>query len=1096
MSGLEVPAALELTVQIIALVETILKLWDTAKDARGLPKDMRAVADSLPLLRRTLTCAEEKLRADAGVEADVRPILQDCKDKMQALEKIFQRALPPPRQQQQIGDTTTDGDSHVRRLGRGARTMWDGRKARPLMESIDELVQRLAYFQLFKGAEDNVQDLERALSEYFEAVPEDRTMNFFNDGSGNQNVMTGKNAVMHVPTISGTGAKVEFNYGPQGTPHAGPSLDEVRDSAEAGVRVPIANAQAHTDKLYQQAQEQVLAERIMESLTYPEMLRRRQKVVNAHEATLEWVFHGLPYELVNDLINGLKSGSGIFWITGKPGSGKSTFMKFMVEHPKTLKLLSHEPGQSQALILSHFFWLAGSAMQNSFQGLLQNLLYQLLQCVAFKSAQTGLDHPTNHYTEDFRHHVIRHACVQRWGPPHPTRPWSFGELWECLNRAIKICAASTICIFVDGLDECQPDDEHERSLKYLKSLSAHPNVKLALSSRPWPIFSRGLARLYYLSMERITRPDMMDYVREMLTAASSELIWSEVSWQCIRAGTWNCAYGYRGCGKPHGELHVLVCDIISRADGVFLWLSLIVRAVCERLSAGRPLAELRRQVDEFPTELEEDFRAIVQTRISAAWASETAMALHLYLLGIRHFVPYWLLFQPANTGQPLVLDTEFPKNLSTSLCSHSDIAQSYNETKRTLGSCCKDLLQMPDLGEYERPHELRYAWNDSFPKRVRPIHRTVHDFLRSTEMRHLLRTSTPAHFQAPDFHYAMTIAHWKCFPVDSPSRAMDSCWTDLANPRCFNPVTCELDTYSSVPDSLVLQADETATRLFNQAQDLIDNRVAWTLEVYSYLANGMDAWRLQVLCCFFACHGQYRLISTIIRRNPVLLCSIRSLDVIFDRTDGVLAMVLTMKRDPYRCDPLIHMVLAAGADPNGCILTRTKLSKDGPLYTDYDYGTWIAGKIVTPWTIYLAKVEHEIRSDNRRPANPEPGSERDNRDRATWEDPDVDQPMRVRTSRGSNSVKREFDPSVCQRLLTLIQAGADLHALIYFASTQPSPLMAIDILKSRAPMSSSSRWPELLSLHSEGGKIRELQHNRRRMIEGWAEQPINHSHFD
>ncbi|KAK4907838.1 hypothetical protein LTR49_023174 [Elasticomyces elasticus] len=70
MSGLEVPAALELTVQIIALVETIIKLWDTAKDARGLPKDMRAVADSLPLLRRTLTCAEEKLRADAGVEAD------------------------------------------------------------------------------------------------------------------------------------------------------------------------------------------------------------------------------------------------------------------------------------------------------------------------------------------------------------------------------------------------------------------------------------------------------------------------------------------------------------------------------------------------------------------------------------------------------------------------------------------------------------------------------------------------------------------------------------------------------------------------------------------------------------------------------------------------------------------------------------------------------------------------------------------------------------------------------------------------------------------------------------------------------------------
>ncbi|KAK3625234.1 hypothetical protein LTR56_012029 [Elasticomyces elasticus] len=335
MSGLEVPAALELTVQIIALVETIIKLWDTAKDARGLPKDMRAVADSLPLLRRTLTCAEEKLRADAGVEADVRPILQDCRDKMQALERIFQRALPKPKQQQQqIGDTTTKpaekGDSHVARLGKGARTMWNGRKARPLMEDIDELMQRLANFQLFQGADDSLQALEGAMIEYFDAASDDRPMHFQNDGSGNQNVLTGDRAVMHVPTFSGPQARVTLNYGPQG-----PSLDDVRASAEAGVSVPIANAQNHTNKLYQQAQDKELAESIMHSLTYPEMLRRRQNVIDAHEATLEWVFDGspsddVPHELVNDFTHWLKSDADIFWIHGKPGSGKSTFMKFMV----------------------------------------------------------------------------------------------------------------------------------------------------------------------------------------------------------------------------------------------------------------------------------------------------------------------------------------------------------------------------------------------------------------------------------------------------------------------------------------------------------------------------------------------------------------------------------------------------------------------------------------------------------------------------------------------------------------------------------------------------------------------------------------------
>lgn len=66
----------------------------------------------------------------------------------------------------------------------------------------------------------------------------------------------------------------------------------------------------------------------------------------------------------------------IFWIRGKPGSGKRTLMKFMIDNDNTERLLdSWRPGTK---ILSHFFWKIGSQPQNSIKGLLCSLTYYIL----------------------------------------------------------------------------------------------------------------------------------------------------------------------------------------------------------------------------------------------------------------------------------------------------------------------------------------------------------------------------------------------------------------------------------------------------------------------------------------------------------------------------------------------------------------------------------------------------------------------------------------------------------------------------------------------------------------------------------------------
>jgi hypothetical protein len=86
----------------------------------------------------------------------------------------------------------------------------------------------------------------------------------------------------------------------------------------------------------------------------------------------------------------LRSSDGLFWVSGKPGSGKSTFIKFIANEPKTLGLLSEWSGSKQIIIASYYFWSAGTAMQKSQQGLLSTLLYEIFrQCSEFITPVCG-----------------------------------------------------------------------------------------------------------------------------------------------------------------------------------------------------------------------------------------------------------------------------------------------------------------------------------------------------------------------------------------------------------------------------------------------------------------------------------------------------------------------------------------------------------------------------------------------------------------------------------------------------------------------------------------------------------------------------------
>ena len=209
--------------------------------------------------------------------------------------------------------------------------------------------------------------------------------------------------------------------------------------------------------------------KILNSLCFKSMMVRHSKIAEAHKGTFDWIFNSSELPSTDPrsnvkFINWLRRGEGTYWISGKPGSGKSTLMKYLYDHKETRELL-HQRALPDTLVTgSYFSWSAGTDMQKSQEGLLQSLLLQILeQCPD----------------------LIPNVCVERWSfvDDHVSKDWTLSELLCTFSRLLSQTYMSTrFCFFVDGLDEY--DGDHFNIIEALELLIASQKVKLCLSSRP------------------------------------------------------------------------------------------------------------------------------------------------------------------------------------------------------------------------------------------------------------------------------------------------------------------------------------------------------------------------------------------------------------------------------------------------------------------------------------------------------------------------------------------------------------------------------------------------------------------------------------
>ncbi|KAL2678740.1 hypothetical protein Neosp_009491 [[Neocosmospora] mangrovei] len=255
----------------------------------------------------------------------------------------------------------------------------------------------------------------------------------------------------------------------------------------------------------------------------------------------------------------------IYWICGKPGSGKSTLMKFIASHESPSRD-SLKQWQPDVRILSHYFWLAGSPMQKSIKGFLCSLVYQVLSGDISSALALLKSNPD----------IKRKSCVTDWDPTELRR--------ILINLTDKLGKA--FCLFVDGLDELSPEESLGDLIVIIKELQ-RPRVKLCLSSRPDPAIKTYLGRYPTLLMHVFIRDDIRRYADGILNRAMTNR---------------NDAF----------EVDSLVDEVSYGADGVFLWAVLVAGSLERGIEKGDSLQVLKERLRQMPKSLSKLYSSMWQ----------------------------------------------------------------------------------------------------------------------------------------------------------------------------------------------------------------------------------------------------------------------------------------------------------------------------------------------------------------------------------------------------------------------------------------------------------------------------------------------------
>ena len=290
----------------------------------------------------------------------------------------------------------------------------------------------------------------------------------------------------------------------------------------------------------------------LRSLYFSEMNWRRNDIAEPEGTTCAWILQHPKY------LNWQQQRHGLLWIKGKPGAGKSTVVKYALEHSQ------HE---LQGLVLASFFFHGrGAPIQKNTLGLLCSLLHQILLQVPVLLLKFAS--------------LFRNKCENE-GEFGKKWDWHEKELKQFLSKDIvEVADKYRVRIYVDALDECGEDVAIDL-VEIFQRLAG--SLAICFACRHYPIVSLANQNDTEICVEHENDVDIEYYISNRVKAG------------ILREETVNA----------------IQHEIQSRAGGNFQWVVLVVPRVLRLCRKGKSLVAVRKMILDIPSELDSLYQELL-----------------------------------------------------------------------------------------------------------------------------------------------------------------------------------------------------------------------------------------------------------------------------------------------------------------------------------------------------------------------------------------------------------------------------------------------------------------------------------------------------
>ena len=300
---------------------------------------------------------------------------------------------------------------------------------------------------------------------------------------------------------------------------------------------------------------------------------RETNVDGAYNETYEWMLSSEEY------LAWKKCTGGRLLIKGKAGCGKSTLMKHLFQREISTSTTgaagdSHKP---RPIICSFYFNGRGGPMEKSLEGMLRTILHQNVSQNPTTYRYLSRFHDDMKKAQDSRNHKV---------------DWTGETLTKMFDIMMRSCTLPQL-IFIDAVDEGEGfkvADTFSLLEKYtsLQPGEHHAAASIFLSSRP-DNFVNHRKEWTTIDLANFNSEDIKTYTINRLDSMA------------------------RACaGARYESLATeLVSEILRKAEGVFLWVRLVVDEITEAMERYEDTDYIRSLLFTTPTNLWDRFGGIL-----------------------------------------------------------------------------------------------------------------------------------------------------------------------------------------------------------------------------------------------------------------------------------------------------------------------------------------------------------------------------------------------------------------------------------------------------------------------------------------------------